>query len=187
MPRELLRQVRQSVAVLGLTVLYGCNVNQILGPTPSPPEQPENKGPKPNVAGVWLGDVTVMDCWRIHGDGPDPCDNRRGRLEPVNLNISHIGSQPQTPDADLRVVLEALVPKARGICYGTRDSRSIFFQGLITRPADQFDAYVTFVGHLDGDRMQSVYENVEVNVTLRTSAGWQLLLEQWRFSAILRQ
>jgi len=80
------------------------------------------------------------------------------------------------------------VPVARGICYGTRDSSgALFFQGLITRPADLFDAQVTFRGQLDGDRLQSVDETISVNVTLRNSVGWQLLGEQWRFSSILRQ
>lgn len=85
--------------------------------------------------------------------------------------------------------------RAHGLCScGTGDllwdtgcEGRYFFQGLIRRPADQLDAQVTFRGQLDGNRMESLEETIEVNVTLRNSVGWQLLGEQWRFSPILRQ
>ena len=141
---------------------------------------------KPNVAGVWRGAVTVADCWRIQGGGPDPCDARRGRTEPVVLDISHIN--PQIPDVDLRIAVKAFVPVAEGTCYGTRDATgAIFFQGLLRRPADEFDVLVTFKGQLDGNRIDSLEEMVDVNVTIRNSVSVQLLGERWTFSPIVRQ
>jgi len=46
---------------------------------------------------------------------------------------------------------------------------------------------VTFKGQLDGTRIDSLEEMVDVNVTMKSSSGWQLLGERWRFSPILRQ
>jgi hypothetical protein len=179
--------IRQGLAVLGLAVFVGCgDFTSLAGPTSPSPPAPPKLGPKPDVAGVWRGEVTVLDCWRVHGDGPDPCNSRRGRVDPVALTISHFPSQ--VPDVDLRIVFEAFVPVARGTCYGTRDgSGAIFFQGLITRSQDQFDAFLTFRGQLDGDHMESLDETLSVNVTLRNSVGTQSLSEEWKFSLIARQ
>ena len=185
MQRQALRRIRQGFAVLGLAVLFGCNLSQIAGPSSPPPPPPPDLGPRPNVAGVWRGKVTVVDCGRTQGDGPDPCDDRRGRVEPVALNISHFNSSVE--NVDLKIAFEAFVPAARGTCYGTRDPVSIFFQGLITRPADRFDVLVTFKGQLDGDRIESLENPLVVNVTLRNSFGWQSFVEQWNFSPIIRQ
>jgi hypothetical protein len=135
---------------------------------------------------VWRGDVTVADCWRMQGDGPDPCDARRGRTEPVVLNISHI--DVSTPDVDLLVAVAAFVPVVEGTCYGTRDaSGAIFFQGLLRRASDQFDAPVTFRGQLVGNRIDSLEEMIDVNVTMRNGVSSQLLGERWMFSPIVRQ
>lgn len=173
-------------AVMGLAVLFGCNLGSLNGPSPSPPPPPPKLGPKPDVAGVWRGQLTLVDCWRAQGEGPDPCNSRRGRVEPITLIISHLESA--IPDVDLRIVVEAFVPVARGTCYGTRDgSGAIFFQGLIQRAPDQFDVFLTFVGQLDGSRMESLDETLSVNVTLKNSYGVQSLSEQWRFSSIVKE
>ena len=182
-------QIRQVLAVVGLAVLFGCgDFTPLAGPTsPSPPPPPpRDLGPKPDVAGVWRGEVTVLDCWRVQGDGPDPCPSRRGRVEPVTLNIAHINSG--VPDVDLRIVFEAFLPVARGTCYGTRDgSGAIFFQGLITRSPDQFDALLTFRGQLDGGRMEPLEATLSTSVTFRNSFGTQSLGEEWTFSSIVKQ
>jgi hypothetical protein len=138
------------------------------------------------VAGVWRGEITIADCWRMQGGGPDPCDARRGRTGPVVLDISHITSP--TPDVDLRIAVQAFVPAAEGMCFGTRDATgAVFFQGLLRRVADQFDVLVTFRGQLDGNRIDSLEETIDVNVTMRNNAGSQLLGERWMFSPIRRQ
>ena len=138
------------------------------------------------MAGVWRGEITIADCWRMQGGGPDPCDARRGRTEPLVLDISHVTSP--TPDVDLRIAVQAFVPAAEGTCFGTRDATgAVFFQGLLRRVADQFDVLVTFRGQLDGNRIDSLEEMIDVNVTMRNSAGSQLLGERWMFSPIRRQ
>jgi hypothetical protein len=138
------------------------------------------------VAGTWRGEVTIADCWRVQGGGADPCDARRGRTEPLILEIAHITSP--TPDVDLRIAVQAFVPAAAGMCFGTRDATgAIFFQGLLRRAADQFDVLVTFRGQLDGNRIDSLEEMIDVNVTMRNSAGSQSLGERWMFSPIRRQ
>jgi hypothetical protein len=185
MRRDQRKVHRVVLAVLSVALLGGCGVVPPTTPTPSQPA-PEPPGPKPNVAGVWRGEVTVADCWRMHGDGTDPCDVRRGKTAPIVLTISHISTA--TPDVDLRIALVAFDPAAQGTCYGTRDaSGSIFFQGLIRRAADEFDALVTFRGQIDGRRMESLDEMIDVNVTMRNGVNWQLLGERWSFSPILRQ
>lgn len=177
--------LRMMAAAIGLIVLVGCNLEVPTRSAP-PPEDPVAPGPKPNVAGVWRGDVTVADCWRMQGSGPDPCDARRGRTEPVVLNISHI--DPPMPDVDLRIAVTAFVPAAEGTCYGTRAAGgSFFFQGLLRRAADQFDVLVTFRGQIDGNRISPLEEMVDVTVTMRTSASVQMLGERWTFSPIVRQ
>jgi hypothetical protein len=173
------------LAFMALALSGGCGPIPPTQPGPPPPE-PVELGPKPNVAGVWRGEVTVADCWRIQGSGPDPCEARRGRTERLVLNISHITTQ--TPDVDLRIAVSAFEPVAQGTCYGTRDATgAIFFQGLLRRPADEFDVLVTFRGQLDGNRMDSLEEMVDMNVTMRNSASLQLLGERWMFSSIHRQ
>jgi hypothetical protein len=169
---------------MGLILLGGCTLLAPTEPMPHPPP-PQSPGPKPNVAGVWRGAITVADCWRNQGDGPDPCNARRGRTEPLMLDIEQIDTA--VPDADLRITVTAFVPAAQRTCYGTRDVGSVFFQGPIRRAADQFDVLVTFKGQLDGTRIDSLEEMVDVNVTMKGSSGWQLLGERWRFSPILRQ
>jgi hypothetical protein len=105
-----------------------------------------------------------------------------GRAEPLTHRTAEI------PDIDLRIELAAFVPAATGTCYGTRDgSGAIFFQGLIQRAADQFDVLVTFRGQLDGTRMSSLEELLDVNVTMRNTAGMQLLGERRRLSPLQRQ
>ncbi|MCA1559757.1 MAG: hypothetical protein LC804_05650, partial [Acidobacteria bacterium] len=68
---------------MAVILLAGCSVELPNRPTLPPPPAPEPTEPKPNVAGTWRGAVTVADCWRMHGDGPDPCDVRRGKTESV--------------------------------------------------------------------------------------------------------
>ena len=170
---------------MGLILSGGCGLPAPTNPTPPPPPEPKSQVPKPNVEGVWRGEITVADCWRVQGGGPDPCDARRGRTEPLVLEIAHIDTA--IPDVDLRIVVTAFVPAAQGTCYGSRNTSSIFFQGLIRRTADQFDVLVTFRGQLDGNRMSSLDEMVDVNVTMKNSVSTQLLGERWRFSPILRQ
>jgi hypothetical protein len=130
--------------------------------------------------------VTVGDCWRIQGSGPDPCEARRGRTEPVVLDISHLTSS--IPDVDLRIAVSAFVPAAEGTCFGTRDATgAFFFQGLLRRAMDEFDVLVTFRGQIDGNRIHALEELLDVNVTMRNSAGGQVLGERWAFSPIQRQ
>ena len=170
---------------MGLILSSGCGPLPPMSPAP-PPSEPEQLGPKPNVAGIWRGEVTVADCWRAQGSGPDPCEARRGRTEPLVLDISHITAP--TPDVDLRIEAAAFTPAARGTCYGTRDATgAIFFQGLLRRTADQFDVLVTFRGQIDGTRIHALEELIDVNVTMRNSAGSQILGERWAFSPIQRQ
>ncbi len=155
------------------------------GPTPEE-AAPVVLGPKPDVSGLWRGSVTVADCWRTHGDGPDPCADRSGRAAPLALNISHL--RTPVPATDLLVVFEAFVPAATGTCYGTRDATgAIFFQGLLRRDDDEFDARLTFRGQIEGNRIEALEELIDVNVTLKNAAGWQLLQERWTFAPILRQ
>jgi len=185
MPSKHRRQIAGvCAAVMGLVLLGGCGLNPPTDPTPPPPP-PAKTAPKPDVEGLWRGEITVDACSRKVGSGPDPCDARRGRTEPITLNVEHI--ETSIPNADLRVVVSAFVPAAQGACYGTRETGSIFFQGVLRRTADQFDVPLTFRGQLDGNRIDSLEEIVDVNVTMRTSVGVQLLGERWKFSPILRQ
>jgi hypothetical protein len=170
-------------AVMGLMILGGCEYPRPTAATPPPP--PPKPAPKPDVEGLWRGDITVAECTRKVGGGPDPCEARRGRTEPLVLNVEHL--DVAIPNADLRVVVSAFEPAAQGACYGTRETGSIFFQGVLRRTADQFDVPLTFRGQLDGNRIDSLEEIVDVNVTMRTSVGVQLLGERWKFSPILRQ
>src|SRR5262245_5550485 len=177
MPADYRRQTfGVSAAVLGLILLGGCRWKSPTEPTPPS---------KPEVAGVWRGEITVIDCSRKVGSGPDPCDARRGVTEPLVLNVEQL--KTAIPNADLRVVVSAFVPAAQGACYGTRETGSIFFQGILRRTSDQLDAPLTFKGQLDGNRIDSLEETVDVNVTMRNSGGVQLLGERWKFSTILRQ
>src|SRR5262245_54850267 len=183
MPADYRRQTfGVSAAVLGLVLLGGCQLKSPTEPTPPPPPPPPSK---PDVAGVWRGEITVIDCSRKVGGGPDPCTARRGLTEPFVLNVEQL--KTAIPNADLRVVVSAFVPAAQGACYGTRETGSIFFQGILRRTSDQLDAPLTFKGQLDGNRIDSLEETVDVNVTMRNSGGVQLLGERWKFSTILRQ
>ena len=134
---------------------------------------------------MWRGEITVIDCSRKVGGGPDPCNARRGVTEPLVLNVEQL--KTTIPNADLRVVVSAFTPAAQGACYGTRETGSIFFQGILRRTSDQLDVPLTFRGQLDGNRIDSLEETVDVNVTMRNSVGVQLLGERWKFSPILRQ
>jgi hypothetical protein len=57
----------------------------------------------------------------------------------------------------------------------------------LRRASDQFDAPVTFRGQLVGNRIDSLEEMIDVNVTMRNGVSSQLLGERWMFSAIVRQ
>ena len=65
-----------------------------------------------------------------------------GRTEPLVLNVEHL--DVAIPNADLRVVVSAFEPAAQGACYGTRETGSIFFQGVLRRSEDQLDVPLTF-------------------------------------------
>ena len=137
MPTLNRRRISGALAeVIGVVLLAGCGLKPPTDPTPPPPPPPKPAS-KPDVEGLWRGEITVTECSRKVGSGPDPCDARRGRTEPLVLNVEHINTA--IPNADLRVVVTAFVPAAQGTCYGTRDTGSIFFQGLLRRTADQFD------------------------------------------------
>ena len=186
-PMRSQKRVRLQVvaAALALTIVPGCGFGPLTGPTPKE-AAPVVLGPKPDVSGLWRGSVTVADCWRTQGDGPDPCADRGGRAAPLVLNISHF--RTPVPATDLLIVFEAFVPVATGTCYGTRDATgAIFFQGVLRRVDDEFDARLTFRGQIEGNRIESLEELIDVNVTLKNGAGWQLLQERWTFAPILRQ
>jgi hypothetical protein len=144
----------------------------------------------PNVAGVWRGSVTVVDCYREQGSGGDPCDQRRELPHPLVLTISQRPSSSPPEQIDVVVSVQAFTPPASGTFYGALDGiGTVFMQGSLERATEYLAAGgVTLLMQLDGNRMESFEGRlVDVGVALRNADGGQSLRERWRLSSIVRQ
>jgi hypothetical protein len=144
----------------------------------------------PNIAGVWRGSFTIVDCYREQGGGGDPCDQRRGVSQPLVFAISQLPSSSPPEQIDVIVSAQAFAPPASGTFYGVLDGTgTVFLQGSLERVTEYLAAGgVTLLMHLEGNRLESFEGRlVEVGVALRNAGGEQSLRERWRLSPIVRQ
>lgn len=138
----------------------------------------------PEIPGVWRGTITVASCRRVSGEGPDPCDARRGTSASLALDVTQRAAGSLT---NINGAVEvAFTPASSGWFQGSLDSRGALTitGGLMSGLTGTWG----FRAQLDesGSRMEPRAQTSELSLRLQTDAGRQDLAETWVLSPLTR-
>jgi hypothetical protein len=138
----------------------------------------------PEIPGVWRGTIAVASCRRVSGEGPDPCDARRGTSASLALEVTQraAGSLANVNGA----VELGFTPASSGWFQGSLDSRGgLTISGGLT---SGLTGTWGFGAQLDesGSRMEPRAQTSEFSLRLQTGAGRQDLAETWVLSPLTR-
>ena len=142
-----------------------------------------------NVAGVWHGSITVLECWDAVGVSPSPCQGRSGLTAPLVLDVTQSATAEHF---NLQASAAIFTPPAIGTLTGAVDSSGlVHLAGRLDRAEDSLSGEVLLQWRLENGRLMPALNaltesRVDVQLSVRIGSGTPVFHELWEISPLNR-